>query len=242
MEHENYDLIKALQTLTPGADWVIRGDQIYSNLEWLDTEQEKPTEEEVVQKQAELKYQYEIKIYQRQRAREYPSYADQFDKIYHSGVTAWKSQIKAIKDKYPKQTMDADELQTRQDKAIFDLQTERYLKATERLSQYVLLEGREEITEEVVIGQEPVLDEEGLPTFDDEGIQIMSDVTETVITQTAIEPLEEFVEVTTIDPESLEEITETIRNPLVVKDEEERAAAQAVVDATPQAVIDAINT
>ena len=235
MEHENYDLIKALQTLTPGADWVIRGDQIYSNLEWLDTEQEKPTEEEVVQKQAELKYQYEIKIYQRQRAREYPSYADQFDKIYHSGVTAWKSQIKAIKDKYPKQTMDADELQTRQDKAIFDLQTERYLKATERLSQYVLLEGRPEIREDVVVETKEVFNEE---TGEVETVN----VTEEVITQTAIEPLEEFVEVTTFNEETMESTTETVRNPLVVKDEEERAAAQAVVDATPQAVIDAINT
>jgi len=33
-----------------------------------------------------------------------------------------------------------------------------------------------------------------------------------------------------------------VRNPLVVKDEEERAAAQAVIDTTPQAVIDAINS
>jgi len=29
---------------------------------------------------------------------------------------------------------------------------------------------------------------------------------------------------------------------LIVKDEEERAAAQAVIDATPQAVIDALNS
>jgi len=235
MEHENYDLIKALQTLTPEAEWVIRGDQIYSNLEWLDTEQEKPTEEEVVQKQAELKYQYEIKVYQRQRAREYPSYADQFDQIYHEGVDAWKATIQEVKDKYPKQTMDPDELQTRQDKAIFDLQTERYLKATERLSQYILLEGREEVREDVVVETKEVFNEE---TGELETVN----VTEEVITQTAIEPLEEFVEVTTTDPETMESTTESIRNPLVVKDEEERAAAQAIIDATPQAVIDAINT
>jgi len=36
------------------------------------------------------------------RAAEYPSYADQFDKIYHEGVDAWKDEIQAIKDKYPK--------------------------------------------------------------------------------------------------------------------------------------------
>ena len=36
------------------------------------------------------------------RSQEYPSLQDQLDKIYHSGVNAWKADIKAIKDKYPK--------------------------------------------------------------------------------------------------------------------------------------------
>ena len=58
----------------------------------------------------------------------------------------------------------------------------------------------------------------------------------------ASEDTPETVEVTTTDPETLESTTETVRNPLIVKDEEERAAAQAVVDATPQSVIDSINT
>ena len=40
--------------------------------------------------------------YQRKRKEEYPSWEDQLDKIYHSGVDAWKADIKAIKDKYPK--------------------------------------------------------------------------------------------------------------------------------------------
>ena len=194
-----------------------------------------PTQEEIVKKIAELEYQEEINYYQLQRAAEYPSYADQFDQIYHEGVDAWKATVQAVKDKYPKETMDADELQARQDRAIFDLQTERYIKATERLSQVILLEGREEISEIVTVGTEEVINEE---TGEVETVNI----TEIVITQTAIEPLEEFVEVTTTDPETMESTTESVRNPLVVKDEEERAAAQAVVDATPQAVIDAINT
>ena len=125
MEHENYDLIKALQTLTPGAEWVIRGDQIYSNLEWLDKEQEKPTEEELVQKQAELKYQYEVKIYQRRRAREYPSYADQFDQIFHEGVDAWKSTILEVKRRYPKQVMQPEVLEERKRQALADLEASR---------------------------------------------------------------------------------------------------------------------
>lgn len=36
------------------------------------------------------------------RAAEYPSFADQFDKIYHDGIDEWKKVIKAVKDKYPK--------------------------------------------------------------------------------------------------------------------------------------------
>jgi len=40
--------------------------------------------------------------YQRDRAEAYPSWQDQLDKIYHSGIDAWKADIKTIKDKYPK--------------------------------------------------------------------------------------------------------------------------------------------
>ena len=36
------------------------------------------------------------------RANDYPSIADQLDKIYHSGIDEWKKVIKATKDKYPK--------------------------------------------------------------------------------------------------------------------------------------------
>ena len=36
------------------------------------------------------------------RAKEYPSIPDQLDTLYHSGLDAWKAQIKTVKDKYPK--------------------------------------------------------------------------------------------------------------------------------------------
>jgi hypothetical protein len=42
--------------------------------------------------------------YSERRAAAYPSYADQFDKIFHEGVDAWKSEIQAIKDANPKVT------------------------------------------------------------------------------------------------------------------------------------------
>ena len=40
--------------------------------------------------------------YKKARSAEYPPMEDQLDKIYHSGVNAWKADIKVIKDKYPK--------------------------------------------------------------------------------------------------------------------------------------------
>ena len=40
--------------------------------------------------------------YKYQRANEYPSIADQLDTLYHGGYDAWKAEIEAIKNKYPK--------------------------------------------------------------------------------------------------------------------------------------------
>lgn len=45
---------------------------------------------------------YEATLYQRQRATSYPSIQDQLDLLYHGGYDAWKAQIQAVKDKYPK--------------------------------------------------------------------------------------------------------------------------------------------
>ena len=36
------------------------------------------------------------------RAAEYPAITDQLDTIFHKGLDVWKSQIQAVKDKYPK--------------------------------------------------------------------------------------------------------------------------------------------
>ena len=40
--------------------------------------------------------------YKAKRQAEYPSIPDQLDTLYHSGLDAWKAQIKTVKDKYPK--------------------------------------------------------------------------------------------------------------------------------------------
>ena len=41
--------------------------------------------------------------YKYARAAEYPSYADQFDTIFHEGIDAWKAEIQAVKDRFPKE-------------------------------------------------------------------------------------------------------------------------------------------
>ena len=122
-----YTLFDAFQKLVdPNAQWGFANGDRYENLIWMSGDSyTQPTEEECVQKLAELNYEYEVNEYQRQRAAEYPPYADQFDKIFHSGVNAWKTQIRAIKEKYPKQTMDPDVLAERKRQALEDLEASR---------------------------------------------------------------------------------------------------------------------
>ena len=135
-----YTVTEALAALKPNAEWRMVGTE-YSGLTWLDKNQTKPTEEEIEAKLAELQYQEEVNVYQEKRKLEYPNWEDQLDQIYHGGVDAWKVDIKAIKDKYPKQTMDTTELQKRKEAAIFKVQKKNYEKAVARLAQYELSAG-----------------------------------------------------------------------------------------------------
>ena len=137
------DIPVALQSLRPNAKWHMIGAE-YSNIYWDDETQTKPTEQEVEERIAALKYQEEVNVYQEKRKLEYPSWEDQLDKIYHSGVDAWKEDVKAIKDKYPKQTMDPNELLNRKNVAVFNLQKKNYIKAKARLEQYELSAGVKE--------------------------------------------------------------------------------------------------
>lgn len=57
---------------------------------------------EVIYDQATVDAYISANAYKAKRAAEYPSYADQFDTIFHNGLDAWKAQIQAVKDKYPK--------------------------------------------------------------------------------------------------------------------------------------------
>ena len=57
----------------------------------------------------------------------------------------------------------------------------------------------------------------------------------------AIPALEATVEETTYDFDTDTSTTATVANPIIVKDNAERAAAQTIIDNTPQSVKDQVN-
>jgi len=105
-----------------------------------------------------------------------------------------------------------------------------YLQAKSRLAQYVLSVGREEVIENQATGEQ-VWNEE---------TEEMDDVMADVVTVTAIDALDATVEIITYDENEVA-TTSTVENPLITADVAERAEAQAIVDATPQSVIDTYN-
>ena len=123
-----------------------------------------------------------------------------------------------------------DWLQADADQTLFDRQLAAYRVATARLAQYVVADGRAEVTEMQPTGEQVFNEETGE----------MEDVMHEVITVTAIEPVEATVtRLVYPDDMDAEPTEETIENPLITTDVAERTAAQATVDATPQAVKDA---
>lgn len=76
--------------------------ETYDTLRWDSDNIPKPTEAELEQAWEDYLVFRAANQYRDQRAKEYPSIADQFDSIYHGGLDDWKASIKAIKDKYPK--------------------------------------------------------------------------------------------------------------------------------------------
>ena len=58
---------------------------------------------EVQYDKAAVQAYIDANAYKNKRAAEYPSFADQFDTIFHEGIDAWKAQIQAVKDRFPKE-------------------------------------------------------------------------------------------------------------------------------------------
>jgi len=120
-----------------------------------------------------------------------------------------------------------EELQAAADEKQFNQQLAEYRDAVERLAKYRLADGKAAVMETYVSGK----------TFNEETMET-EDVTEEYEAEPAIDPLPATVEQKVYTGETDFEV-QSVPNPLIVKDDEERAAAQAVVDATPQPVKDA---
>ena len=179
------------------------------------------------------------------RQAAYPSREEQLDMMYWdrvNGTTVWEDTIQGIKDLYPKTITGGttigpvpDWVQEAANNWTFNKQLREYADAVERLSRYALAEGRPEIREDVVIETKEVFNEE---TGEIETIE----TTQEVIAQTPIDPLPATIETTETNFETGETTTAIIPNPAIVRDEEERAAAEVIISSTPQEVIDAFNS
>ena len=97
--------VDALQSLKPGAEWVLRGDE----LEWLDSKQTEPTQSEIDAEVTRLQGVYDGNAYQRTRATAYAEIKEQLDQLYHDMTAGkldatgdWHKSIKAVKDAIPK--------------------------------------------------------------------------------------------------------------------------------------------
>ena len=184
------------------------------------------------------------------RAAAYPSMVDQLDMQYWDGVngtTIWADAIQAVKDAHPTTVTGGTTVgdvpawvQEEADAWLANDQLVKYTNAVERLNNYILADGQEEVTQDIVVITENIFDENGMPTIDENDEYIMQDVTETIIISNAIPALEATITRTVYDENDVA-TEETIENPLITKDNAERAEAQAVVDATPQSVIDTYN-
>ena len=161
-------------------------------------------------------------------ATKYPTPGAEFAALQNGPETVAEHQ--AMRD-LAKSLCDMDAIKAEHERAsLFERQLNDYTAALARLAQYKLSEGLPEITE--MQDGEQMVDEEGMPVFDEDG-PVYEQVE--VVIRPAIEPLEATVEETTYDEDG-NASTQTVPNPLIVKDEEERAAAQAVIDSTPDEV------
>ena len=95
----------ALQVLRPGAEWVLRGD----DLEWLDQTQTEPTEAEIQAELDRLVAELPRKKAQAARAAAYTTEADPlFFKAQRGEATIeeWQAKVAEIRSRYPYPTQE----------------------------------------------------------------------------------------------------------------------------------------
>jgi len=94
------DIMSAILAINPDAQASVNAEDI-NQITWINGTTP-ISKEDIVAKQTELQADFDTKQYQRDRAKEYPTWQDQLDDIYHNGIDGWKATIKTTKDKYPK--------------------------------------------------------------------------------------------------------------------------------------------
>ena len=97
------DIIKSILAINPNASASVNAEDI-NQITWLNGTTPIPANE-ILSKQQELIAEYESNQYQRDRAVDYPSLADQLDMQYWdkiNGTNKWQQAINAVKQKYPK--------------------------------------------------------------------------------------------------------------------------------------------
>ena len=94
-------IAKSILAIKSDAQVSVNAEDI-NQITWHDGNPTNITHQQILDKQTELKADYDAKQYQRDREIDYPSWQDQLDDIYHNGIDAWKATIKVTKDKYRK--------------------------------------------------------------------------------------------------------------------------------------------
>ena len=95
------DKADALQSLRPGAEWVLRGEE----LEWLDNEQTQPTDAEIEAEVARLTALEPIRIAEASRKAAYIAEADPLFFKWQAGEGTqeeWQAKREEIRQRYPK--------------------------------------------------------------------------------------------------------------------------------------------
>tara|TARA_B100001245_G_scaffold122441_1_gene90095 strand:+ start:820 stop:1062 length:243 start_codon:yes stop_codon:yes gene_type:complete len=77
-------------------------EKLYRNVDGVKVELTAEEVEATLAERAADKVKQEANQYIYDRQSEYPSYADQFDQIFHEGIDKWKETIQAVKDANPK--------------------------------------------------------------------------------------------------------------------------------------------
>jgi hypothetical protein len=96
-----HDKANALQSLAPGAEWILRGD----TLEWLDANQTQPSDAEIEAEVARLTALEPARIATENRRAAYMAESDPLFFKWQAGETTqeeWQAKRNEIKARYPK--------------------------------------------------------------------------------------------------------------------------------------------